>query len=239
VVRGGEVLESGLTGSERVGGLSTFRLPGGEAAVRRPARTLAALLDDRERATELLCGRGMDEREAATVRAQAERGTNAPPTTSAGRFLDAAAALLGVCTERTYQGEPAVRLEAVAGRGDPVEIEPPVERVDGETVFRADRGMSRLAGLAETVSRADAAATAQAMLAEGLGACAVAAAERAGVEAVGFTGGVAYNPAITARLRERVTDAGFDFLHHDRVPPGDAGLAYGQAVTAAARLAEG
>jgi hydrogenase maturation protein HypF len=56
------------------------------------------------------------------------------------------------------------------------------------------------------------------------------------VGAVGFTGGVAYNPAISARIRTTVTDAGLTFLGHSAVPPGDAGLSYGQAVAASARV---
>ena len=49
VVRGGEVLDSRLAGSDRVGGLSEFRLPGGERAVTRPTRILADVLSDAER----------------------------------------------------------------------------------------------------------------------------------------------------------------------------------------------
>jgi hydrogenase maturation protein HypF len=57
-VWGGEVLDSTLESSDRVGGLGRFALPGGEAAVQRPARILAALLDDEERVTSLLVDTG-------------------------------------------------------------------------------------------------------------------------------------------------------------------------------------
>jgi hydrogenase maturation protein HypF len=229
VIRGGEVLDSRLAASERVGGLSEFRLPGGERAVERPARTLASLLDD-----DAHLERRLDPRTAEVVRRQAERGVNSPVTTSAGRFLDAASALLDVCTERRYRGEPAMRLEAVAAEGDPLAVEPPIDR--GELVFRADRAMGRLAALAGEEETADVAATAQALLADGLAALAVAAARERGLPAVGLTGGVAYNAAVAGRLRGRVERAGLEFLAHTDVPPGDGGLSYGQAVTAGARL---
>jgi hydrogenase maturation protein HypF len=228
VIRGGELLDSRLAASERVGGLSEFRLPGGERAVERPARTLASLLDDNAVLERRLDG------PVEVVRQQADSGVNSPVTTSAGRFLDAASALLGVCTERRYRGEPALRLEAVAARGDPLAVDPPVDRDD--LLFRADRAMARLATLADEAPTADVAATAQALLADGLAELAVAAARERGVGAVGLTGGVAYNASVAGRLRERVERAGLEFLAHTAVPPGDGGLSYGQAVAAGARL---
>jgi hydrogenase maturation protein HypF len=238
VVRGGEVLDSTLAASDRVGGLSTFRLPGGERAVREPARTLTALLDG-DRATELLVERDAvgGEAEAATVRRQADRGVNSPQTTSAGRYLDAASALLGVCTERSYRGQPALALEAAAADGSPLDVPPPVDRGGDEPTLRVDRAVDRLADLTGDHPTADLAATAQALLADGLASIAVDSASDRGVETVGFTGGVAYNPTISRRLRKTVEAAGLTFLGHEAVPPGDGGLAYGQAVAASARLA--
>jgi hydrogenase maturation protein HypF len=237
VVRGGEVLASTLADSDRVGGVSEFRLPGGERAVERPARTLGALLPD-ARAVDHLRSHGFDAAEASVVCEQAERGVNSPPTTSAGRFLDAVAALVGAASERTYRGEPALRLEALATRGEPVAVDPPVDWAGPEPVFRADRAVERLADLAAERPAADVAATAQRLLADGLAAIAVDAARNRGVDAVGFTGGVVFNDAVSRRLRTVVEAADLTFLGHETVPPGDAGLAYGQAVAASARLAD-
>ena len=68
-----------------------------------------------------------------------------------------------------------------------------------------------------------------------LGTLAVEAASERGVQTVGFTGGVAYNDAISRHLRDVVTDAEFTYLTPDAVPPGDGGIAYGQAIVAASR----
>jgi hydrogenase maturation protein HypF len=238
VVRGGEVLDSRLAESDRVGGLSPFRLPGAERAVREPPRLLASLLDDEGRVAELLVERGTvdDRTAAAAIQRQAARGLNSPLTTSAGRFLDAASALVGLCTERSYRGEPALRLEAVAARGEPCDVDPPVDWTGSEPTLRADRALERLVALTDRRAPADVAATAQRLLADGLAQVAVDAAQRRGVRAVGFTGGVAYNPAISARIRETVVDAGLEFLCHSAVPPGDGGLSYGQAVAVSARV---
>ncbi|MFW6384622.1 MAG: carbamoyltransferase HypF [Halodesulfurarchaeum sp.] len=234
---GGEVLDAGLDEYERIGGLGTFRLPGGDAAIERPARILADLLDDEARIDDLLVSRGAvpDRESAAVVRRQAERDVNAPKTTSAGRFLDAISALLGVCTERHYEGEPAMKLEAVAASGEPLPLDVPYTTRDGNRVVATKDLARQIATLAEGHPIPDVAATAQRALADGLAELAVAAAVERDLDAVGFTGGVAYNDAILRRIRERVRDRGLRFLSHDLVPPGDAGISYGQAVVATRR----
>src|SRR4030042_6170294 len=46
-------------------------------------------------------------------------------TTSCGRVLDAISAVLGLCYERTYEGEPAMKLESSALNGvDVLKLEP-------------------------------------------------------------------------------------------------------------------
>ncbi|WP_135664194.1 carbamoyltransferase HypF [Halorhabdus rudnickae] len=237
---GGEVLDASLADFERIGGLSTFSLPGGTAAIEQPARILASLLDDAARIEELLVERDAvgTQSEAATVRQQIERGVNTPSTTSAGRLLDAVSALLGVCTERSYEGEPAMKLESAAVGGDVLDFEVPYDSQNGSRVVDSGQLVRDLATLASDHSTADVAATAQWALARGLADLAIGVAEDAGIDAVGFTGGVAYNDAITRTIRNRVEAAGLDFLGHDRVPPGDGGIAYGQVAVAAARNAE-
>ncbi len=234
---GGEVLAVTRDSFERVGGLGAFALPGGEAAVLRPARILASLLQDSDRIDELLVSRGAVETpsQARTVRKQVEQDVNAPWSTSAGRFLDAISALLGIVTERSYEGEPAMALEAVAHDGEPIEGPVPFDSRDGNRTLDVRALTRRLDDLRESHSKAAVAATAQDRLARGLGKIAVETATERGIEGVGFSGGVAYNEAITRTLRQVVEDAGLTFLDHDLVPPGDAGIAYGQAIVATSR----
>jgi len=51
------------------------------------------------------------------LRKQVASGFNVMTTTSTGRILDAASALLGICREKTYDGEPAMKLESAAALG--------------------------------------------------------------------------------------------------------------------------
>ncbi|MFB6128286.1 MAG: carbamoyltransferase HypF, partial [Halorhabdus sp.] len=217
---GGEVLDVTLADFERVGGLSTFSLPGGTAAIEHPARILASLLDDDDRIDALLVDRGAveTEREAATVREQIERGVNTPTTTSTGRLLDAVSALLDVCAERSYEGEPAMKLEAAAVDGETLDYEIPYDTRDGDRVVDSGQLVRDLGDLAAEHATADVAATAQWALARGLADVAVETAESRGVEAIGFTGGVAYNDAITRTIQRSAEAAGLSFLGHDRIP---------------------
>ena len=235
-VWGGEVLDVTAESFERVGGLDTFRLPGGEVAVRHPGRILADMLDDGAATRELLVERTpLDSAGVRTLQESITAGVNAPQTTSAGRFLDAVSALLGVCTHRRYQGEPALRLEAAAAGADPLDIEVPYSGRDGQRVVDTAALFAQLDALREHHTAATVAATAQQALARGLTTIAIRTAEERGVDAVGFTGGVAYNDAISRTVRETVTGADRRYLAPERVPPGDAGIAYGQAVVATAR----
>jgi hydrogenase maturation protein HypF len=242
-VWGGEVLDASRADHERVGGLAPVPMPGGDRATRHPARLAAGLLyaDAPDRVASVLERHdvrfpdGAEERDL--VGQQLEAGVNTPETSSAGRFLDAVAALCGVCAARTYEGEPAMKLEAVAARGTPRSPSVPRTTVDGRNVVDTPRLFADLeAVLAEGAPPRDVAATAQEALARGLADIAVEAADERGREAVALTGGVAYNEHIARRVREAVAAAGLEFLGNERVPAGDGGVAYGQAAVAAARI---
>ena len=114
---GGEVLIASLTGFERAAHLRPWRLPGGAASVRDARRNAYALLSDYgmlgEPAAQGFAAELGDEVRSVT-HAMLERSLNSPVTTSMGRLFDAAAALLGICGQATYEGEPAIELEAAA-----------------------------------------------------------------------------------------------------------------------------
>jgi hydrogenase maturation protein HypF len=234
---GGELFLARVGKIRRVGSLVSVPLPGGDLATRRPLRIVAALLSAAGRPTgevvRALVDRGMGEQEAELVLQQIHRGVNAPPSTSAGRFLDAVAALLELCTERTYEGEPAMRLEACASTGTPFAV--PIE-IRREGPMRRLDGVKAFLHLADRVGRtppADIAASAQCFLAEGFARMALDAASEASLSAVAFSGGVAYNHAISTELRARIEAAGMRWLVNRQIPCGDGGVAFGQAVLAA------
>lgn len=244
-VWGGEVLDVTRTDYERVGGLAPLTMPGGDRATRFPGRMLAGGLfahadHDIDHVRTVLANHGVSfpsPTERDVVFQQLERGVNTPDTTSAGRFLDGVSALLGVCDERHYEGEPAMKLEAVATDGCERPIEVPMTTVDGRPAVDTPALLARLVTLREEgTSRADVAATAQDALAQGLADLALEAADRLGREVIALSGGVAYNDHIARRFRQRVEAAGGIVLGNEQVPPGDGGIAYGQAAIAAATI---
>ncbi len=228
---GGEVIVWRRGEFKRVGHLRPVPMPGGDLATHRPGRMAASFLFSAGLPPE---ESSLSPAEFRIVLSQIERGLNAPPTTSAGRFLDAVAAWLGICQARTYEGEPAMRLEALAAQGKPIPIEPPLTKngeifvLDTVEIFRKLWELRR-AGL----TPADLAATAQDVLARGLARIAVSVAEKEKISGVGLTGGAAVNFAIAQAAKEEVEKAGLVFLAHRKVPPGDGGLSFGQLVQAA------
>lgn len=116
---GGEFLVASLADLERAAHLRTWALPGGAASVRDARRNAFALLSElglleHPGAVGLLGS--LDEQTRSITTTMIERNINSPRTSSMGRLFDAAAAILGICGTATYEGEPAIELEAAAWR---------------------------------------------------------------------------------------------------------------------------
>lgn len=115
---GGEALLANRQDFERFANFAYVPMPGGASAVRRPLQMAYGVLWeydllDHPAAAEVLAPLGEAQRE--TLETMIDQGINTPVTSSVGRLFDAASALLGICTEPTYEGEPAILLEAALG----------------------------------------------------------------------------------------------------------------------------
>jgi hydrogenase maturation protein HypF len=159
-------------------------------------------------------------------------------TSSTGRVLDAASALLGICRERTYDGEPAMKLESAAAQGTPEAWDLVFSSKEGaETLSTRALMESALARLRETPAGDrrrihDIAASFQFNLARGIAQLAVSAARKNGIGAVALSGGVAYNHMIHETIRLEVTRASLAFLISRDEPLGDGCVSFGQCVYA-------
>ena len=116
---GGEFLVAGLADFERAAHLRTWQLPGGAASVHDARRNAFALLSElnllEHPGAVGLLGR-LDDQTRNITATMIECNINSPRTSSMGRLFDAAAAILGICGQATYEGEPAIELEAAAWR---------------------------------------------------------------------------------------------------------------------------
>lgn len=230
---GGEILfcTRDSPGFKRLAHLEPQPLLGGDAATRYPLRIAAGMLNKKinaetwlfEHSGRLLHG----ETEAELIIQQLKKGVGVIETTSCGRVLDAVAAVLDICYERTYEGEPAIKLESVAMKGkDTMNMEP---IVDGNVLDTSQMLYAIFENLGKA-SVADLAYSVHAYLARGLASLAVEQALESGAKAVGFSGGAAYNQILTEIMRRTVEAAGLQFLVHEAIPAGDGGVSFGQAV---------
>ncbi|MGB9676684.1 MAG: Sua5/YciO/YrdC/YwlC family protein, partial [Candidatus Bathyarchaeales archaeon] len=231
---GGEIIFSSRKSAEfkRLAHLEKQPLIGGDLATKYPLRMVASILHKRTNVENWLLENAIHfphgEKEAQIILSQLDKNRNSlTQTTSCGRILDAVAAVLGVCYERTYEGEPAMKLEASATKGkDTLKIEPIIE---GNILKTTEMFMEIFENKGRK-STEDLAYSAHAYLAKGLAQLAIEKAQENGIKAVGFSGGTACNEILTKIMRETVEAAGLRFLVHNAVPPGDGGLSFGQVV---------
>ena len=229
---GGEILYCNQEGFQRLGHLQEQPMVGRDLATLYPLRMVAGILHDEADVEEWLLLNSdrfpHGEKEVEVIVKQLEKGL-VPKTTSCGRVLDAVSAILGLCYERTYEGEPAMKLESAALNGkDMLNLTPRLK----ENVIDTTLLVHEIFNQKDNYSVADLACSAQSYLARGLAQLAVEEAERLNVSYIGFSGGVAYNEHITVTIRRIVEGNGLKFLVHNRVPPGDGGISFGQAIAA-------
>ena len=250
---GGEFLVASLGGFERAAHLRTWALPGGAASVRDARRNAFALLSElglleHPGAARLLDG--LDEQTRSVTATMIERGINSPRTSSMGRLFDAAAAILGICDKATYEGEPAIELEAAAWRALSSESACPTGNIAGFSVTESSRpdachvlnSRSLIEALLEGI-RAGVPAGRLALdfhiaIARSSARIASDICVHEGIDTVALSGGVFMNRLLLQLLARELKSAGLTVLVPHTVPVNDGCIAYGQAAVASARLAQ-
>jgi hydrogenase maturation protein HypF len=275
---GGEVLRASAARFERLGHLAYVALVGGDAAIEHPVRIAWAYLVQAYGAEEALrhrAGRVAAEGEK-DLRLWAEmmaKGVNSPPACGLGRLFDAVSVLADVCSDSSYEGQPAVELEAAA-EGAPDDIAPydlgiieggmpttPLRgHASGETHAHGKSAVGMppptgtpqgwvidtlpvIRGVVADVEagrpRAGISARFHATVAAMLAAAARRARGETGLSRVALGGGCFANDRLVRTLVPRLESDGLEVYVHRDMPPGDGGVAFGQAYVAAVRLSEG
>lgn len=218
---GGEVLLGDYRGYERRFWLKPASLIGGDQAARQPWRNALARLDQAglsDWADRLFANKPL-----AVARAAVRQGVNAPLSSSAGRLFDAVAACLGICPDaQTYEGEAALRLEALAvgecegmaldwagGEIDPAPLFWRLQEGAGAARFHADLGLTFAQAARSLVVGGEA-------------------------RAVALSGGCLQNAVLLRHILTALGDV--PVLLHRCSPCNDGGLALGQAMVALAAL---
>lgn len=250
---GGEFLVASLGGFERAAHLRTWALPGGAASVRDARRNAFALLSELGLLEHPGAARLLDSLNEQTRNVTAtmiERGINSPRTSSMGRLFDAAAAILGICDKATYEGEPAIELEAAAWRALSSESACPAGNIAGFSVTESSRpdachvlnSRSLIEALLEGI-RAGTATYRLALdfhiaIARSSARIAREICAREGIDTVALSGGVFMNRLLLQLLARELKSAGLTVLVPHTVPVNDGCIAYGQAAVARTRLAQ-
>ncbi len=237
---GGEFLVADLSGYRRVGHLRQVALPGGNQAIREPWRmalSWAHAAGGAGAASEF--GKQAGERWAAVL--QMVERPDTIQTSSAGRLFDAAAALLGIRTKVTYEGQAAIELEALASsvaldEAPTYEIE--ARRAEGMLVLDpAPLITTMITERLRDVPLPQIAAGFHATLGRAAARAAADLAIDNHVDTVALSGGVFQNTRLTAIVASELEATGLLVLVHRRVPPNDGGISVGQAGIAAATAA--
>lgn len=217
---GGEAFTGSPGCWQRGASFRPFRLPGGDKAGREPWRAAAALLWETGQAASFT---------PEPLHQAWLQGLNSPTSSAVGRLFDAAAALCGVCTHATFEGEGPMRLEAVAATAEGNIFSLPLER-DPTGIWRSDWSslLPLLSDSSVSVSRR--AADFHLSLAQALVDQAKQLRAQTGIQSVGLTGGVFQNRVLAEAAISQLEAAGFTVHLPHRVPINDAGLSFGQVI---------
>jgi hydrogenase maturation protein HypF len=240
---GGEILVADYTRFERIATFRPIRLPGGDIAIRQVWRQALALLDDAFGGDAPIERFPLFARVPAqhitVVRQMLDRGVNTVAAHGVGRYFDAVGALGLGRTESRHEGQVALEWNLAADSAEDgtyaftVGGSPELAELDFRPAIRALAG-ELLDGVSPSVVSARFHSTIAAATVEAV----QIAIGKAGRLPVVLTGGVFQN----ALLVERVLFAaapGMQFVRHATVPPGDGGVALGQAVIANAVVRSG
>ena len=229
---GGELMHGEAGQWRRVGALRPLALPGGDRAAREPWRMgLAAMV---------AVGRGGEaaarfyRHPLAAQLARCVAGEEIGPfTTSMGRLFDAAAALLGVCEEQTYEGQAAMALEAL--------VEIPEVLPGGYRIVQNRLDFKPLLGglLQPGLCARKGAALFHGTIIAGLAQWVQAYAEQVELKDVVLGGGCFMNRVLAEGLAGALRDRGLTAWLARAVPANDGGISLGQAAIGRARLIAG
>lgn len=241
---GGEVLLVDDTGFERLGHFRQVLLPGGARAIKEPWRMALSYLwsmdpENAERNFSDLFEK-WPALERKIVLQMLSRRLNSPVTSSCGRLFDAVAALCGIRSSVTYEGQAAIELEQAVEPDDGM-YEGGIEgKSGGEFIIDP---FPMISAVVRDVRRKLPAGKISARFHGGmvrLLADAVALAARGtGLRRIALSGGVFQNAFLSERLEKELAGRGFEVYGHIEVPANDACIALGQAYIGAKRLQTG
>ena len=231
---GGEVLLANWEKFDRRFHLEYMSLPGGEAAVRKPARMALSLIlhagIDPD-SFPFAFHQSLDLDEQAAVTNQVRTGFNSPKTSSLGRLFDGVAALIGLHQQISYEAQNAIAFETIA---DPEELSSyDFAIADGQILVSPV-----IRAIVQDLKQKLAPPVISARFHNGLRACVVTVCEQlrsqTGLQQVVLSGGVWQNKILIRQTIAALRVSGFDVFWPHKLPTNDGGVSLGQALVALA-----
>lgn len=228
---GSEVIDATFTDYSRISHFEPIPMIGGDKAAIDPQRILFAVFHQFDEQI-FFFGKQAEIFEKMMPKS--------PKSTSFGRVLDALSCYLGICCNRTYDGEPAMKLEKYLSCGSKRFLfNPGVHRGIVQTVDlfqQLHEQTKRLPQPLTEKNRADLAFSFTHALVSSLTNEAINHAKSKKIPFVGVTGGVSYNLPIVEMINDQIKKEKLCFLVHHRIPNGDGGISAGQNVLAGHKL---
>ena len=232
---GGEFLLVRPERIDRVAHLRPFGLPGREAAAHEPRRAAIGLL------FEILGSKVFDMRTLAPIREFTDldldgvrgllgNGAKAPRTSSVGRLFDAVAALLGVRQVNRFDGQAAMGLEFAIDPAMGDEEWYPFGLTAGDGGALAADWEPAVRAILDDMQEKTPVGQIAIKFHNGLVELIVEVARRTKQRRVALGGGCFQNRYLLEHAIRRLRDEGYQPYWPQRVPPGDGGIALGQAL---------
>lgn len=219
---GGEVISSSFYDYDRVGHLEYIPMLGGDKATKDPRRLVYAIF--KQFGKEMF----FKDKESNIL---SRLMNKSPVSSSMGRVLDALSCYLGICCTRTYDGEPAMKLEKYLSIGKPKYF------FDMKTKNGVVKTVDLFKQLDEKINKelsekekADYAYSFVKTIMDHLTNIAIESANKQDIKHIGITGGVSYNIPITEMVERTVEKNKLNLCVHNRIPNGDGGISIGQNV---------
>ena len=219
---GGELLFVDGARFERAGHLRQLRLPGTDRAAREPWRMGVAALAEMGLRDEAVMRWGD---RAKAILSLIDADVACPWTSSAGRWFDAAAALLGIRERVSYEGEAPMILEGL--------VRAPRVLEDAYVIDEGELDLLPLLRAIRGLGKADGADAFHGTFAHALADWAGVEAGVRGVSTVVLAGGCFANRVLAEGVASRLRAAGLEPLLSRALPTNDGGLSVGQVLIAA------
>jgi hydrogenase maturation protein HypF len=242
-VWGGEVLVADASGFERAAHLAYVPMPGSAAAIKEPWRMAVSYLHDAF--GDGLCDLPLPGLQAVgedKVRLMLEmitRRINSPLTSSLGRLFDGVAALAGLRSRVSYEGQAAMELEMAAADETEAAYEYAWETGRPYRLLPAPIVRGVVADLKQGRSVSAVSARFHNTLIRMFTEICVCIGREKGLQRAVLSGGVFQNARLLSGLITALASRGFEVYSHRLVPGNDGGIALGQAVIAATRIEQG